>query len=43
MMAGATLGGFMGARLAQHLPVKVIRWLVVLVGLVMTAAFFQRL
>ncbi len=43
MMASATLGGFAGARLAQHLPVKLIRWLVVLMGLAMTAAFFNRL
>lgn len=42
MMVGSTLGGFVGARLAQHLPMRLLRWLVVVVGLAMTAAFFQR-
>ena len=38
----ATLGGFAGARLARRLPVRVVRALVIAVGLAMSALFFAR-
>ncbi len=40
MMIAATLGGFVGAKLALRLPHSLIRWIVILVGLGMTLAFF---
>jgi len=43
MMAWATLGGWLGARLAQRLPVPWIRRLVIAAGLVMSGVFFSRL
>jgi uncharacterized membrane protein YfcA len=43
MMAWATLGGWLGARLAQRLPVLWVRRLVVAAGLVMSGVFFSRL
>jgi uncharacterized membrane protein YfcA len=42
MMVAATVGGFAGARLARAWPVAWVRGLVILVGLTMTAVFFQR-
>ena len=38
----ATLGGFAGARLARRLPVGVVRAIVIVTGLVMSALFFAR-
>jgi uncharacterized membrane protein YfcA len=43
MMALATLGGWLGAKLAKRLPVQWVRWLVIGTGLVMSAVFFARL
>ncbi|MBD8050397.1 sulfite exporter TauE/SafE family protein [Limnohabitans radicicola] len=43
MMAWATLGGWLGARLAQRLPVLWVRRLVIAAGLAMSAVFFSRL
>lgn len=43
MMAWATLGGWLGARLAQRLPVVWVRRLVIAAGLVMSGVFFSRL
>lgn len=43
MMAWATLGGWLGARWAQRLPVVWVRRLVVAAGLVMSGVFFSRL
>ena len=43
MMAWATLGGWVGARLAQRLPVVWVRRLVTVAGLVMSGVFFSRL
>jgi len=43
MMAWATLGGWLGARLAQRLPVPWIRRLVIAAGLIMSGVFFSRL
>lgn len=40
MMVAATLGGYAGARLSRHVPVRYLRWGIVVVGLAMTAAFF---
>ncbi len=42
MMAAATLGGYLGARLAQRLPVGVVRAVVIVTGAVMTGLFFWR-
>lgn len=42
MMAWATAGGWMGARLARRLPVAWVRALVILTGLMMSAVFFSR-
>jgi uncharacterized membrane protein YfcA len=42
MMAGATVGGFAGARVARRLPVKAVRAVVVVTGVVMSAVFFLR-
>ena len=43
MMAWATVGGWLGARLAQRLPVVWVRRLVITAGLVMSGVFFSRL
>ena len=43
MMAWATLGGWVGARLAQRLPVLWVRRCVIAAGLVMSGVFFNRL
>jgi len=42
MMSAATLGGFAGARLARRLPVRAVRVVVILTGLVMTALFMAQ-
>ena len=42
MMVAATVGGYIGARLARKLPVSVIRSIVIVVGLGMTAVFFAQ-
>ncbi|MCO5155466.1 MAG: sulfite exporter TauE/SafE family protein [Aquamicrobium sp.] len=43
MMAAATVGGYAGAPLARRLPRKVVRGVVIAVGLAMSAVFFARL
>jgi len=43
MMAAATLGGYAGAPLARALPRKVVRGVVIAVGIVMSTVFFWRL
>jgi hypothetical protein len=42
MMVVATIGGYVGARIARKLPVKVIRSIVIAVGLGMTVVFWLR-
>jgi uncharacterized membrane protein YfcA len=42
MMILATVGGYLGARLAKKLPVNVIRSIVIAVGLGMTVVFLAR-
>ena len=42
MLAGAILGGYGGAHLAQKLDPKLVRRLVILVGFSMTAYFFWK-
>ena len=42
MAVFATLGGFAGARLARRLPVALVRGIVIVTGLVMSALFFAR-
>ena len=42
MAVFATLGGFAGARLARRLPVGVVRAIVIVTGVVMSALFFMR-
>ena len=42
MMIAATAGGYGGARVARKLPANVLRWGIVVTGLVMAAVFFWR-
>jgi hypothetical protein len=42
MMAGCLIGGFAGAHLSRRLPHQAMRWVVVLVSGVLTAAFAWR-
>jgi uncharacterized protein len=42
MMAGALVGAFIGARLAQIVPREVMRVIVVIVGALLTIAFAWR-
>ncbi|TSE31259.1 sulfite exporter TauE/SafE family protein [Tepidimonas charontis] len=42
MMVAATAGGYVGARLAQRLPARTVRGVVVATGVAMTAVFFAR-
>ena len=42
MMIAATIGGYVGARLARLMPVAMVKTIVVVVGLVMTTVFFAR-
>jgi uncharacterized membrane protein YfcA len=42
MMLAATLGGYSGAGIARALPVRVVRGIVIGVGLVMTLVFLLR-
>ena len=43
MMVAATVGGYAGAPLARMLPKKVVRGVVIVVGVVMSAVFLARL
>ncbi len=42
MMVAATAGGYFGARWSRRLPAQLVRWSVIITGLVMTALFFVR-
>jgi len=42
MMMAATVGGYVGARLARRMPVAMVKLIVIIVGLVMTTVFFMR-
>ncbi|MEG2048102.1 MAG: sulfite exporter TauE/SafE family protein [Comamonas sp.] len=42
MMVAATAGGYSGARVARKIPANVLRWGIVLTGLVMAALFFAK-
>ena len=42
MMIAATLGGYGGARVARQIPANILRWGIVLTGLVMATLFFAR-
>jgi len=42
VMAGATIGGFLGGRLARVLPPELMRWIVIAVGTVLTAIYARR-
>jgi len=42
MMVAATIGGYVGARLARRMPAVMVKAIVVAVGLVMTIVFFAR-
>jgi uncharacterized membrane protein YfcA len=35
------VGGYVGARVARRIPREVMRWSIVLIGLVMSALFFR--
>ncbi len=43
MLVAAALGGYVGARLAQRLPARVVRLTIIVVTFAMTAAFFRPL
>jgi uncharacterized protein len=40
MAASAILGGYLGARVGRRLPREVVRWVVIAIGLVLSAKFF---
>ena len=42
MMVAATLGGYLGARVARKIPAHVLRWGIVATGLVMAGLFFMK-
>jgi uncharacterized membrane protein YfcA len=42
VMAGATIGGFLGGRLARILPPELMRWIVIAVGALLTAIYAYR-
>lgn len=42
MMVAATIGGYGGARVARQIPAPVLRWGIVLTGLVMSVLFFLK-
>ncbi len=42
MMISATLGGYGGARVARKIPAHILRWGIVVTGLVMAALFFMK-
>lgn len=42
MMAAATLGGYLGARVARKIPAHILRWSIVATGLVMAGLFFAK-
>jgi hypothetical protein len=42
VMAGATIGGFLGGRLARVLPPALMRWIVIAVGTALTAIYACR-
>ncbi len=43
MMAGSLAGGACGGVLARHVPPKVLRWLVVVIGLTVSVVYFTRI
>lgn len=42
MMAGSTVGGYMGARLAKHVNTRYLRGLVIAFGLILSCVYFVR-
>jgi hypothetical protein len=42
MLAASVAGGYLGARVTQWLPARIVRWFVVLLTATVTAAFFAR-
>ena len=42
VLAGGLLGGYVGARVARRLPERPMRWIVVVMGVVLTASFLLR-
>jgi uncharacterized membrane protein YfcA len=42
MMVATTIGGLLGARMAQRMPTRGVRWVVIATGGFMTIAFFVR-
>jgi len=42
VMAGATIGGFLGGRLARVLPPRLMRGIVIAVGTALTAIYARR-
>lgn len=42
MLVGTTLGGFYGAQLSRLIPAAMLRWLVIAVGLTLSAVYFVK-
>jgi hypothetical protein len=42
MMAGTLVGGFLGGRLARVLPLDLVRWIVIVVGAILTVVYAWR-
>ena len=40
MAASAILGGYVGARVSRRVPRELVRWIVIAIGLVLSAKFF---
>lgn len=42
MMVGSTIGGYFGGRFAKRVNPKILRWLVIAFGLILSAVYFWR-
>jgi uncharacterized membrane protein YfcA len=42
MMVGAAIGGFTGARMSQYLPVGLLRWGIIVFGVILTFHYFMK-
>ena len=43
MALAALIGGLVGGKIASRIPAKLLRWIVIVVGLGMSAVYFARL
>jgi uncharacterized protein len=42
MAAGGLVGGYAGARLVRHIPERLVRWVVIVIGCVLTVVYARR-